>query len=64
MAADRPLRVISCACCLRPKWRETDPRGCPGHYSRVTFNGWCACVEDSVGRTIRVGPERMTRGAK
>lgn len=54
----RALRVIQCACCLRPKWRETDPENRPGHYFRVTLNGWCACIEDAQGRVLKVGPEK------
>jgi hypothetical protein len=52
----RPLRVIPCACCLRPKLRETDPVNHPGHYFRVKLNGWCVCVEDAVGKVLKVGP--------
>jgi hypothetical protein len=52
----RKLRVIPCACCLRPKLRESDTENRPGHYFRARLPGWCTCVEDAVGRTLKVGP--------
>jgi hypothetical protein len=50
--------VISCAVCGRPKLRETDPVGNPGHYSRFRARGNCRRVEDEDGRTIKAGPMR------
>lgn len=51
----RKLRTIPCAVCWRQKWRETDPENQPGHYSRKTLRGWCNCVEDERGFTIKAG---------
>jgi len=51
-----PLRTVPCACCLRPKYRETNRTTFPGHYARMRLRGWCACVEDSYGRTTKLGP--------
>jgi hypothetical protein len=50
------IRTIPCACCLRPKYRETNRRALPGHYTRMRLRGWCACVEDARGFTIKLGP--------
>lgn len=47
---------IPCCICGRPKWRESDPVRCPGHYFRAKLRGWCACVEDAKGFTIKAGP--------
>jgi len=54
----RKLRTIPCCCCLRVKWRETDPARSPGHYARVRLRGWCSCVETADGFTVEVGPMR------
>lgn len=54
----RKLRTIPCCCCLRPKWRETDPADSPGHYTRMRLRGWCSCIEDAKGFIIKEGPMR------
>ena len=55
-------KTIRCACCRRPKYCESDPQRAPGHYFRARLRGWCSCVENERGFTLKLGP--LARGVR